>query len=83
MNIDDLKGCFANITDDDLLRDNGNLYAENKELKQEKEKLQEDIEEIKEMIKLILEIVKKQQYISQMESNIKLQRRMAGIPETY
>ena len=34
MKIEDLKGCFANITDDDLLRDNGNLYAENKELQQ-------------------------------------------------
>ena len=46
MNIEDLKGCFANITDDDLLRDNGNLYAENKELKEEIERLNNIINEL-------------------------------------
>ena len=52
MNIEDLKGCFANITDDDLLRDNGNLYAENKELKEEIERLNNIIKDIETYIHL-------------------------------
>ena len=51
MNIEDLKGCFANVNDDTLLRDAGNLYAENKELKQEIEKLHNIIKEVREYIK--------------------------------
>lgn len=50
MNIEDLKGCFANVNDDTLLRDVGNLYAENKELKQEIERLHNIIKEVREKI---------------------------------
>jgi len=61
MKIDDLKGCFANVNDDLLLRENGLLYAENKELKQKLEKIKFLIEQsdIKNMLwgKEILEII--------------------------
>lgn len=70
MNIEDLKGCFANITDDDLLRDNGNLYAENKELKEEIERLNNIINELE---KWLLEEHKKKQkwYNEQLSTNDK------------
>lgn len=48
MKIEDLKGCFANVNDDNLLRENGLLYAENKELKQEIEKLKNNWNKLKE-----------------------------------
>ena len=37
--INNLKGIFANVNDDMLLRDCGNLYAENKQLQQENQQL--------------------------------------------
>lgn len=50
MKIEDLKGCFANVNDDNLLRENGLLYAENKELKQEIERLNNKIHDISETL---------------------------------
>ena len=55
MNIEDLKGCFANVNDDNLLRGNGLLYAENKELKQEIERLNNIIKTKDEGIKAFTE----------------------------
>ena len=39
-----LEGIFAQVTDDDLLRDNANLYAENKKLKKLQDLLVNDLE---------------------------------------
>ena len=41
--INNLKGIFANVNDDMLLRDCGNLYAENKQLQQENQRLKEEV----------------------------------------
>ena len=46
MNIEDLKGCFANVSDDTLLRENGLLYAENKQKDKEIERLNNIINEL-------------------------------------
>ena len=46
--INNLKGIFANVNDDMLLRDCGNLYAENKQLQQENQQLKFQLEYEKE-----------------------------------
>lgn len=51
MKIDDLKGCFANVNDDMLLRENGLLYAENEELKKENQRLNNIIKFLKKYFK--------------------------------
>lgn len=38
-----LEGIFAQVTDDDLLRENGLLYAENKQLQYNWNSLREDL----------------------------------------
>ena len=40
------RGIFADVNDDNLLRENGLLYGENKELKQEIERLNNIINEL-------------------------------------
>ena len=44
------RGIFADVNDDDLLRENGLLYGENKELKQEIERLNNIINELEKYI---------------------------------
>lgn len=39
-----MQGVFEKVTDDDLLRDNANLYAENKKLKKLQDLLVNDLE---------------------------------------
>ena len=45
------RGIFADINDDNLLRENGLLYGENKELKQEIERLNNIINELENYIR--------------------------------
>lgn len=51
-----LKGIFANINDDMLLRDCGNLYAENKELKQENNLYKSVIDEVRDVINKMIDV---------------------------
>lgn len=44
IDIGQLKGIFANVNDDELLRENGLLFAENKQLKEVIEEVREYIE---------------------------------------
>lgn len=41
-----MQGVFEKVTDDELLRDNANLYAENKKLKKLQDLLLDDLENI-------------------------------------
>ena len=51
--INNLKGIFANVNDDMLLRDCGNLYAENKRLQQENQQLKEKVQKLKHIMYVI------------------------------
>lgn len=48
--INNLKGIFANVNDDMLLRNCGNLYAENKQLQQENQQLKKKLDKAIELL---------------------------------
>ena len=49
------RGIFADVNDDNLLRENGLLYGENKELKQEIERLNNIINELEKRLEQAIE----------------------------
>ena len=56
------RGIFADVNDDNLLRENGLLYGENKELKQEIERLNNIINELEKLLNY--DINKAQEYMN-------------------
>lgn len=74
------RGIFADVNDDNLLRENGLLYGENKELKQEIERLNLIIKAIKEQCD-VMQDYEMNEYIRQLENenvDSKWLRRVAG-----
>ena len=51
------RGIFADVNDDNLLRENGLLYGENKELKQEIERLNNKISSLLTLCHFLLVLV--------------------------